>query len=97
LDILTVKGRSESVHIYELRAMLENGKTDPDQLFVACYEEGLRAYKERRWNDAQRKFREALTMNPNDHPTQLYMGRTDFFENHPPPADWDGRFTSPTS
>ena len=95
LDILMVKGRSESVHIYELRNGLANGGDTPEQRFVSCYEEGLQAYKQRRWNEARTKFRQALTLNPNDHPTEIYVGRATYFESHPPGPDWDGGFTPP--
>ena len=54
-DWVAVYGRSEGVAIYELLAMADDGlRRSAD--WVALYEAGLAAYRERRWPEAERHF-----------------------------------------
>lgn len=60
------------------------------------YNRGLTLYKQRSFQEAKSLFQQALSIHPNDGPSQLYIERCDAFLKNPPPADWDGVFTMTT-
>jgi len=93
LDILTVKGRTEPIRIYELIDRLNSERTVAREKLLSSYNEALRLYKDRRWTEARKKFEATLELNPADYPSQLYVSRTHYFELNPPDPSWDGVFT----
>jgi adenylate cyclase len=96
LDIIRVKGKTEGVKIHEVLARASDGLDDARSSLVETYRRGLDAYKNRRWQEGIELFREALTFEPSDGPSGLYLERcTEFLEN-PPGDDWDGIFTMRT-
>jgi adenylate cyclase len=88
LDWVAVYGRSEGVAIYELLAMADDGLGDrPD--WVARYEAGLAAYRDRRWPEAERHFAAADAARPDgDGPSRLFVERCRELIAAPPGADW---------
>lgn len=92
LDLITVRGRSEPVKIFELMRALSVPHSPALEEFLALYTEGLKLYRNREWECAKRKLQEALSLRPNDHPTQLYLERSTIYEHTPPPPDWNGVF-----
>lgn len=60
------------------------------------YNEGLTAYKQRRWDDAIQAFEMALNIDPDDGPSELYWERAKKFKQTPPPEDWDGVYVMTT-
>ncbi|MBN2401079.1 MAG: tetratricopeptide repeat protein [Spirochaetes bacterium] len=60
------------------------------------YNLGLTAYKERKWDEAVRAFEQALSLDPKDGPSDVYLGRSKQFKINPPPADWDGVYVMKT-
>jgi len=96
LDLITVKGRSEPVTIYELM-QLRDGAVDPNlERFLSCYSEALALYRQQRWKAAIQRFETALTLRPNDHPTKLYIERAQLYAITSPPQDWNGVFVMTT-
>ena len=91
LDLLMVTGRTEPVKTYELIKMI-NGGGDHLTPFLETYAEALQCYRTRQWNDAKKKFQEALRIRPDDHPSRLYIQRVAAFESNPPPDNWNGVF-----
>jgi len=63
---------------------------------VERYAEGIRQYRARQFKEALACFKEALTLNPNDQPSRLYVERAEHFIAIPPPPDWDGVWTMTT-
>ena len=61
-----------------------------------AYNKGLSLYKRKQWDDAIKKFEEALKLDGNDGPSKLYLARCKHFKKTPPPEDWDGVFTMTT-
>ena len=83
LGSVKVKGRKQSIRIYEL--------IDGDRnALIDLFEEGLRCYREGRFDSAREKFSRALEVEPNDEPSRLYLERCDHFVQNPPQKDWDG-------
>lgn len=98
LDKLIVKGKTEPVAVYELIG----SKTDqqlpllrnPETLIH--YEKGITMYFEQRWGEAISTFEQALEIDPDDGPSQLYLNRCREYQANPPPANWDGVFRMTT-
>ena len=64
LDLITVKGRSDALRVYELLAM-KGGEEDATLTeFLARYSEAVQLYRERRWNGALQLLNEAQILRP---------------------------------
>ncbi|MCX6366092.1 MAG: adenylate/guanylate cyclase domain-containing protein [Armatimonadetes bacterium] len=89
LDILTVIGKTEALHVFELMDSREGA--DPEkQALVAQTEQALVAYLQRDFAQARQLYEAILTAHPDDGPTKVLLARALAFEKDPPPADWDG-------
>ena len=93
IDRLRVQGRREPVAIYEAMDHLTEETFPNLGPAVAHYGEGIRFYRARRFKDALECFKQALTLNPGDRPSRLYVERSAHFIATPPPDDWDGVWT----
>jgi len=93
IDRLRVKGRQEPVAIYEAMDHLTEGTFPNLPSVVEHYSEGIRRYRAREFKDALFCFKEALTLNPADQPSRIYVERSEHFAVVPPPEDWDGVWT----
>lgn len=91
LDAVRVKGKILPVRIYEL--MGERTNSDKWKEYVTPYEEGLKKYREGRWDDAINDFVAALAINPDDYPSQMYIERCKTLKENPPEGTWDGVYT----
>jgi tetratricopeptide (TPR) repeat protein len=60
------------------------------------YNSGLELYKGRKFDGAMECFGKALSVNPNDGPSKLYLDRCKTFKETPPSEDWDGVFVMTT-
>jgi adenylate cyclase len=89
LDVLSVRGRSEPVRIYELRGILGQANKK-EREFVSLFEAGLQAYRSRNWSEASGLFERSLTLQPADYPSELYLDRIRAFERNPPGDGWKG-------
>jgi adenylate cyclase len=100
VDWVKVKGKAQPVRIFELVAELgtelagPKGGVSPETTSVlTLFEEGFRLYHEQKFREAIERFTNALSFDPNDAPSQLYVERCEDYLREPPPADWDGVFT----
>ncbi|MHC2252016.1 class 3 adenylate cyclase [Bradyrhizobium embrapense] len=89
IDRLVVVGQTQPVAVFEII-----GKKDeltPAQIELQHrYADGLAAYRDRRWDDAERAFAAALAAAPADGPSIAMKTRVAAFRQNPPAADWDG-------
>ncbi|MGY3494476.1 adenylate/guanylate cyclase domain-containing protein [Bradyrhizobium sp. USDA 4502] len=89
IDRLVVMGQTQPVAVFEIL-----GKKDeltPAQIELRQrYADGLAAYRERRWDDAEQAFAAALAAAPGDGPSIAMKARVAAFRQDPPAADWDG-------
>ena len=93
LDLMVAAGKTEPIRIYELIGIAGETKEPPRlREFLGSYNEGLRLYRERKWDEAIAKFREALAVTPGDHPAAMYIARCEAFRASPPPAGWRGEY-----
>jgi adenylate cyclase len=91
LGAVRVKGKREPVRIYEL--MDDKPASGELAEVIALFNEGVRAFREQRWEDGRRKFREVLEIEPTDGPCHAYLGFCDDYEKDPPGEGWDGVYT----
>ncbi len=82
IDLVAVKGKLQSVPIYELMIV-------DDSEMREVFGDALRLYMNRDFIVAMRKFAE-LSTNKKDKVSALYVERCLEFITSPPPAEWDG-------
>jgi adenylate cyclase len=90
IDLVVVKGKTEPVSIYEILAFHTKESFPGIGEVMGLFKDGLGAYRARKWDAAIRLFGECLAINPNDKPSQLYLGRAEHLKANPPPDDWAG-------
>ena len=66
--------------------------TDEKKKILNLFAEGRKLYKLMQFDEAKRKFDEALSADPDDGPSKVYSERCDHYVENPPPEDWDGVF-----
>jgi adenylate cyclase len=88
LDVLRVKGKKQSVSIYEL--MGERSTADAMTLEIADkFGQGIDLYRKRAFKDAMKVFRQVLKISPDDGPSKVYVERCQELMKSPPPRRWD--------
>ncbi|MFC1504631.1 CHASE2 domain-containing protein [Spirochaetota bacterium] len=102
IDKIVVVGKSEPVTVYELVA-LKGGLTDQEKTLFSLFDEGIKLYQDTKWDDAIKKFKEALKYerfpDGKTTPSEVYIGRCEEYKKEPPVKKgekWDGvyRLTS---
>jgi adenylate cyclase len=91
IDSVRVKGKRLPVRIFELLAK----RSDSALLgpFAAAFEDALRAYRERDWPPALRRFEEFVREYPDDTPGRIYVERCRLLIESPPDEAWDGVYS----
>jgi adenylate cyclase len=92
VDRVVVAGKSEPVRIYELLDVTEKAVPEKTKTFLDVFQEGLKAYQERRWDEGIAYMEHAMTFWPNDPVCQLYIERMRLYQIHPPKPEWNGVF-----
>ena len=92
LDLIVVKGKSKPVKVYELLGRANEPLAEEQRKLVEFYQNGITLYRDRKWNEAIKKFEQALTYSHTDEPSKLYIHRCKELIANPPGADWDGSF-----
>ncbi len=93
LDFVVVKGKTQPVAIYEILDY-HSEETYPSMIdALRHFKAGLVKYRQRKWDDAMKEFREVLSLNDRDKAARLYLERCDYLKQNPPSAPdgaWDG-------
>jgi adenylate cyclase len=87
VDLVRVKGKFQPVRIYELLAPA--AERQRWAVLIEHFDVGVRAYRERRWDDALAAFAAVLELRPDDGPALMYVARCRKLRESPPPPDWD--------
>ena len=85
LDTVQVRGRSQTMTIYELVGPLPSGGPPP---WLDIFATGLKLYRQRRWAEAAQLFEEVMRLKPQDCPSQVFVKRCRSLAKKPPPPDW---------
>jgi len=100
IDTIKVVGKSEPVVTFELLGESKNLGQDIINL-KNRFEEGLKLYKNQKWDEALLIFRELDPeeercfpgINRKTNPSRIYIERCLAFKDEPPGEDWDGVYT----
>lgn len=92
LDLIVVKGKSKPVKVYELLGRANEPLPEAQRKMVEHYQEGIALYRNRKWEEAIKKFDQALTHSHTDEASKIYIHRCKELIANPPGADWDGSF-----
>ncbi len=96
LDLIQVKGKTEPVKVYELLGRANMTLTDGQKQSLEIYHEGLKLYRERKWEEAIAYFNQALSLDDKCFVAQIYTQRASLYQLNPPPEDWNGVFVMTT-
>ena len=89
LDLLIVAGKTEPIRVFEL--MGRAGELAPALAELrGVFAEGLAAYRETRWDVAERRFHECLRLVPGDGPSRTFLERVAILRAAPPAEGWSG-------
>ena len=90
IDLMTVKGKTEPVRIYEV---LQESKAATEKLLKLrdVFEESLELYRKQKWDLAEKGFA-ALARDLGDETSKVFLERIKDFRENPPPRGWDGVF-----
>jgi len=89
LDRVRVVGINEPVRLCELVDMADQADEQHKKL-VQVFHEALDYFEKRDWTQAEKGFKEAISIVPDDGPSGIYIDRCKQFLNSPPKDAWDG-------
>jgi len=89
VDRIRVKGRDLAVAVFEPLDP-EPGSTGAASEELELWDETLRAWRARRWEQVEANLKQLQHMAPNCELYRRYAGRVAEFRRNPPPDDWDG-------
>ena len=78
LDLVRVRGKRVPVRVYELRG--EGVPSVEEARFISDFEEGLKAFRARRYDLSRERFRSCREQQPEDGPTRVMLARCDAAE-----------------
>ncbi len=96
IDLVRVVGRKQPTRIYELLGHSGDALPDAREVSLARYAEGLHAYRDRLFGEAEALLRAGLALWPGDGPARALLERCALHRATPPPEDWDGVFDATT-
>ncbi len=94
VDWVRVKGKLQPIKIYELICEGAAGADKQDLLII--YNEAYKLYRAGQFTQSLDSFKLALSKDPNDPVSQLYMERCQEYLAEAPPEDWDGVYVMKT-
>ena len=87
IDLMTVKGKTEPVRIYELLQETKSASEKLDHM-KKVFETSLEAYRKQKWDAAEKGF-SALLRDFRDETSEVFLERVAKFRIDPPGKDWD--------
>ncbi len=81
-------GKARPVRVHEV--LSRDGGTADRRSALAAFSRGMEAFRRRRWDEAERSFREAVEAPGGDGPSSFYLGLCARYREDPPGADWAG-------
>ena len=90
LDQIAVKGKDESINIYELLTESDSLEAKKFADFANQFQNIYEFYLKREWQKAKTLFQEFAKEFADDHVCQLYIKRCDKYIKEEPSASWNG-------
>lgn len=89
LDLLELHGKKNALRVFELLGL--TGQVPQERMRgYRMYEEALAAYRQRRWDEAERLWNDVLGILGEDRASRVMLERVQAFRREPPPENWDG-------
>jgi adenylate cyclase len=88
IDRIKVKGKDQAITIYEPLGLESETGAARDELRL--WNQALRAYRARQWDDAGVSLLNLQRMNPGCGLYPIYTKKTEEMRRQPPPPAWDG-------
>jgi adenylate cyclase len=92
LDLIQVKGKTEPVKVFELLGTTKMEMPDKKRQSLELYHEGLKLYRERKWEESIAYMQQAYSLDETCYVAQIYTERASLYQLTPPPAEWNGIF-----
>ena len=93
IDNVIVKGKTEPVGVFEVLDY-HNDETFPNMIdSVGNFNNGMKLWKEAKWDEAIKQFEEALKGYDGDVPSKMFIERCNHMKANPPEGDWNGVWT----
>ena len=92
LDMIQVKGKTEPIKVFELLGMADMQLTAEQKEATELYQEGLKLYRSRSWDEAIAYMNQAYQLDPTCHVAEVYAQRAALYQLNPPGDDWNGVF-----
>ncbi len=90
VDIVAVKGKNESIKIFELISKKDSPEVAKYKNFSEEFTRAFGAYLNQEWKSALMIFQKLAVEYPTDRVVEIYIKRCKHFENNPPGPNWDG-------
>ncbi|MCP4105070.1 MAG: adenylate/guanylate cyclase domain-containing protein [Desulfobacteraceae bacterium] len=97
IDNIIVKGRSEPVRVFEIRAM-KGHLTEQDKKLFKIFDEAVQHYFQMKWGKAIECFSQSRKLehgSGNTNPSEIYLNRCKIYKNNKsiiPDEKWEGIF-----
>jgi adenylate cyclase len=91
IDLLAVVGKRKSIHVYELVGM-KGQISDAKRMGYSYYEQGLEAYREQDWDNAEELFKLAQLTLGEDRASEILLERIKRFRINDGMKLWDGSY-----
>ncbi len=89
IDDVVVKGKTKPARVYEVLDYHSDESFPHLMEVVGYFGEGRKHYSAGNWDEATKSFEAALSLNPDDALSKMYIGRCEQLRAEPP-TDWDG-------
>lgn len=90
VDLIRVKGRETPVEMFEALDHAAKLEGDPVRAMLDPYQRAIKEFRARNWATARTAFQQVLDVRPGDGPAKVYLSRCGYYQETPPPDDWDG-------
>jgi adenylate cyclase len=92
LDLIQVRGKTEPVKVWELLGTTNMSMTDTQKQSLELYQEGLKLYRDRKWEEAIAYFTQSKALDASCNVAEIYTQRASLYQLNPPPPEWNGVF-----
>lgn len=96
MDLVRVVGKEQCVRVFELIARAGDTLSPEHLGALDTYAAGYDAYCRLHWPQAIAHFEKALSLRPDDGPSETMLNRCRFYQQDPPPDDWECVFEPKT-
>lgn len=90
IDRAAAKGKSHALDLYTVLGDKAEPLSKAWLDYLECYEEGIRLFRIKNFNEALEMFESLLPHRPDDFMANLYIERCKKFIAEPPPENWNG-------